>query len=51
MGVNSKAQQNKGFKIVPEILSIKGEAQERGRRKDVLFKQQRETLAEDRNFI
>lgn len=30
MGVSSKAQQNKNFKIVPEILSIKIEAQERG---------------------
>lgn len=39
MGVNSKAQQNKVFKTVPEILSIKVEAQERGRRKNVLLKQ------------
>lgn len=40
MRVNSKAQQNKGFKIVSEILGIKVEAQERrGGRKDVLLKQ------------
>lgn len=30
MGVNSKAQHNKVFKTVPEVLSIKVEAQERG---------------------
>ena len=51
MGVNSKARCNKVFKTVPEVLSIKVEAQERRGRKDVLLKQQRETLAEDTNLI
>lgn len=52
MGVNPKAQLNKIFKTVPEVLSsIKVEAQERGRRKDVLLKRQRGTIAEDTNFI
>jgi len=50
MGVSSKAQCNKVFKIVPEVLSIKAEAEDRGVEK-MFYLNSREKLAEDTNLI